>query len=115
MECRNPNCSNELTGRQKSHCSDRCRKALSRTDKSDISNPDTKVGQPEHIESRDEILHHLGRLQHYLDNPSRYVTRTAPEKLNWGPWLDAVVLKARGFVANRVSIPGDWDYAGVGG
>lgn len=32
MECMNENCSNELAGRQKTYCSDRCRKAQSRTE-----------------------------------------------------------------------------------
>ncbi len=52
-------------------------------------------------------------LEHYQEYPDHYALRTAPEKLNWGLYLDAVALKARGFVANRVSIPGDWDYEGA--
>lgn len=41
-----------------------------------------------------------------------YHPRTHPECLNWEGWMDAGELKANGFKANRVSIPGDWDYVG---
>lgn len=53
-------------------------------------------------------------LEDYLDPDGRkYATRTNPEKLNWGePMSYAELLKA-GLVANRVTIPGDFDYARV--
>ncbi len=109
MKCKN--CDNELTGRQRNHCSDRCRKALSRTNKSDISKSDTKVGQ-----ARSGVRTfptHIKHLEFYLDNPDKFATRTNPEKLNWGPYMTAEQLAESGFKANRVSIPGDWDYEKV--
>lgn len=41
-----------------------------------------------------------------------YVPRNHPERLNWGEHMTAVQLKDAGLVANRVAIPGDWDYTG---
>ena len=38
MQCMNDKCSNELTGRQKTYCSDKCRKAQTRTN--EMPNPD---------------------------------------------------------------------------
>ena len=50
----------------------------------------------------------------YLDDHGRkYATRTEPDKLNWGPWMNSEALERAGLRANRVSIPGDWDYEGV--
>ncbi len=51
-------------------------------------------------------------LQDYNDDPDRYVQRLEPEKLNWGPWMNSSKLARHGFKANRVAIPGDWDYMG---
>ncbi len=42
-----------------------------------------------------------------------YHPRTHPECLNWEAWMDVDELKQNGFKANRVSIPGDWDYVGM--
>ncbi len=105
MKCKN--CDNELTGRQKNHCSDRCRKALSRTSKSDIPNPDTKVGQ---TRTGTHPATHAEHLEFYYANPDRYATRTNPDKLNWGPLMTMDQLEQAGLKANRVSIPGDWDF-----
>ena len=44
MKCKNDKCDNEVTGRQV-FCSDKCRKALSRTFNSDKPNSDMEVGQ----------------------------------------------------------------------
>ncbi len=47
----------------------------------------------------------------YLDDHGRkYATRAEPDKLNWGPWMNSQQLAAAGLKANRVPIPGDWDY-----
>ncbi len=54
-------------------------------------------------------------LEHYERNAQMYAKRNAPELLNWGPWLNARQLQdCAPFRANRVPIPGDWDYEGVG-
>ncbi len=55
-----------------------------------------------------------GGLADYYANPDKYIPRTEPDKLNWGPWLNTAELNAAGLKANRVPIPGDWDYEGVG-
>ena len=124
MKCKNPKCGNNLTGRQREFCSDRCRMAVKRTPEPE----QTKVEQQtrtdqiwEECVTCENMVDENGAaacdgqaiLQHSKCNPDKYATRTNPEKLNWGPILGAVDLKIRGFVANRVSIPGDWDYEGV--
>ena len=45
--------------------------------------------------------------------PELFAARTNPELLNFGPWLNADQLKVEGLKANRVPIPGDYDYKGV--
>ncbi len=52
-------------------------------------------------------------LAHYYTSPEAYVTRTNPDRLNWGPWMNSDALNEAGLKANRVPIPGDWDYEGV--
>ncbi len=52
-------------------------------------------------------------LQHYQDNPDLYHPRSEPELLNWGKWMNTEDLKKNGFKANRVPIPGDFDYVGM--
>lgn len=42
-----------------------------------------------------------------------YWPRAHPERINWGEHMTMDQLKEAGLVANRVPIPGDWDYAGV--
>ena len=42
-----------------------------------------------------------------------YHPRTHPERLNWGEPMTRAELEAAGLKANRVPIPGDWDYAGA--
>ena len=44
MNCMNKDCDNALIGKQRTYCSDRCRKAVSRT------KPDDKVGQVSGLE-----------------------------------------------------------------
>lgn len=62
---------------------------------------------------RSEDLGGFLGLSHYKENPDKYAPRDKPEKLNWGPWMDLADLTGSPFVANRVPIPGDFDYAGV--
>jgi len=42
--------------------------------------------------------------------PKLYRRRYEPEKLNWGEPLTNAQLKQAGFRANRVPLPGDWDF-----
>ena len=43
----------------------------------------------------------------------KYVARTNPDLLNWGDRMDFNELNQAGLKANRVAIPGDWDYVAV--
>ena len=52
-------------------------------------------------------------LDHYYANPDMYATRNSPELLNWGEPMSLMGLQQAGLKANRVTIPGDWDYSGV--
>lgn len=52
-------------------------------------------------------------LAHYHARPDLYVARREPELLNWGEWMSARELDEAGLKANRVAIPGDWDYKGA--
>ena len=51
-----------------------------------------------------------GSYSHYQAYPDKYAKRENPEKLNWGQPLTFHELQASPFKANRVSIPGDWDF-----
>ncbi len=88
MNCR---CGKELVGRQK-HYSDACRMKANRAKaKANVSGTS---------------------LEHYHENPDMYAERSKPDKLNWGPHMSMSELDSAGLVANRVTIPGDWDYEG---
>ena len=50
--------------------------------------------------------------QDYLDHPEDYAKRTDASVLNWGDGLTAKQLGTSPFKANRVTLPGDWDYEG---
>lgn len=52
-------------------------------------------------------------LEHYMVSPEKYIQRREPDRLNWGPWMDSTQLEQAGLKANRVPIPGDWDYEGA--
>lgn len=58
-------------------------------------------------------------LADYQSHPEDYATRTNPELINWGPWLNMAQLEAHKRMYklskyhNRSPIPGDWDYVGV--
>ncbi len=49
-------------------------------------------------------------LADYHANPDNYAPRAEPDNLNWGPWMNTAQLETAGLRANRVTIPGDWDY-----
>lgn len=46
-------------------------------------------------------------------NVTHYATRTNPDTLNYGEPMTAYQLKQAELKANRVPIPGDYDYKGV--
>ncbi len=114
--CGNKLCSASVIGRQR-FCSDRCRKAASRTNSdtinSDKANSD-KVGQAASL-CVQAMVAGPGSYEHYIASPDKYAQRTNPDKINFGPVMSAAELVHAGLKANRVPIPGDWDYVGVGG
>lgn len=114
MKCKN--CDNELVGRQKTHCSDRCRMALKRTPKPEQVKVEHETRTEFTTAEKYEVLCIQNRevsLEHYQENPDMYATRANPEKLNWGAYMTTDQLVGAGLYANRVPIPDDWDYAGV--
>ena len=130
MKCMN--CGNELTGKKRAHCSDRCRMALKRKaeQKAKAEHEQTQPEQPKPNELNPlaECFHPIdltpavldeirpdqpGGLERYYATPNMYAERKHAELLNWGKWMDTADLELHKLKANRVSIPGDWDYAGV--
>ena len=112
-QCKRDGCDNVVEGKAV-WCGDACRKKSSRiqvghndksdTIKSDIPKSDTQVG---HITP--------ATLDDYHDPDGRnYAARTNPELLNWDKPMTLSQLNSAGLKANRVSIPGDWDYSGIG-
>ncbi len=97
-------CNKELSGK-KQYCNDACRMAYGRK-----ANKKPEQTQPEQVipNTAPAIL------EHYQANPDMYVERARPELLNWGPRMNMNELNIAGKKANRVPIPGDWDYEGVG-
>ena len=97
MNCKQ--CNKELTGK-KQYCGDACRMAYRR------------------LKGEQQVAHHYQPEQEseQITNPNtqpeHYATRTNPDKLNWGTHMNPVELDKAGFKANRVPIPGDYDYAG---
>jgi len=68
------------------------------------------VGKPTKIE--DKPADRKATLEDYQFHSEDYRRRLDPERLNWGAPLDVVHLKQAGLRANRIPIPGDWDYVG---
>ena len=108
-------CQGPVQGKQ-TYCSPKCRKAASR------ANCDTKPASTVTNASvtDDRLVYQVrdpnkivSSLDHYKQNPELYATRTDPDKLNWTGWMNPCQLKANHLTANRVAIPGDWDYNGA--
>ena len=102
-------CKTECSG---TTCSGSCRAKLSRRTRT--QEPEAHAhGIEAHAPSARKEAHAgvTPTLQHYQANPTMYAARTNPEAINWGKPLSLWGLEKAGFKANRVSIPGDWDYA----
>ena len=129
MKCLN--CDNERQGRRQ-YCSDKCKVAYNRNKNrnapvtiepdsvtiSEIVTPEeclviTKPTSTEFKQVLADEAHEFDGLQHYRDNPASYAPRANADRLNWGAWMNADQLHTARLTANRVSIPGDWDYDGV--
>lgn len=59
------------------------------------------------------VLEGKPSIGHYHARPDLYIQRREPDRLNWGPWMNSDALNEAGLKANRVPIPGDWDYTGA--
>ncbi|MCK5017523.1 MAG: hypothetical protein KAS32_10690 [Candidatus Peribacteraceae bacterium] len=110
-------CGKEMNGRGKT-CSSKCRKILSRSVTESVTTVTQSVTKPT-VTKCDRVsvtswtvTGHEAGLQHYLNHPDMYYPRKEPDKLNWGPHMTATQLHNSKFKANRVAIPGDYDYAG---
>lgn len=107
MQCINELCSNEAVGRSK-YCGNACKVAYNRNKSVAV----TVTESPKSVTVTPAPVTVCPGPEHYYANPDMYAQRTAPETLNWGPWMDMVALGGSTLKANRVSIPGDHDYAG---
>ncbi len=139
MKCMYSKCDNELIGRKKTYCSDRCRKAQSRTETG------SKVGQNEtRTQSRTKVTELVkqvadrggevlfktvkGKVQDVHITPAisnfgqsdcqcqhcqnnRAIFKGEKYVINHGPYKSAGQLGEKEL--NRVSLPGDPDYDGV--
>ena len=112
--CKN-NCGNEAKGRSM-YCSDTCKTLYNRNKKS-VTTPvvteTVTVGGVSCLRKDLVPCGHDFSLKVFHDNPSDFAIRDKPEKLNWGPWMSLSELESSSFIANRVSIPGDFDYSGT--
>ena len=104
VTCKAAGCDEPVQGKA-SYCSGKCRTAHSRASVT----PTVTNGSV--TEPVDVTVDRPG-LSHYNSNPSKYAPRTNPHLLNWGKWMSGESLAHFGLVANRVPIPGDWDYVG---
>ena len=95
MKC--VNCGKEAEGRSK-YCSATCKTIYNRN-----KNRNTKSVTP----NRNSETVTPDQLQAARDR------RTNPDLLNWGDPMTSAELHDAGLRANRVPIPGDWDYNGV--
>ncbi len=105
MECKQ--CGKPVAGRSQ-YCSESCKTVYNR-------NKRKPEQVPEHLQPiavGSGVCVTVG-LDDYLSRPEAYVTRREPDKLNWGSWMNMAELEAAGLKANRVAIPGDWDYKGA--
>ena len=94
--CEFIDCNGMVTGRAR-YCSPACKQAAYRNKRNTPTVTDATVTQ----------------VQPVTVEPKHYAPRTNYELLNWGPWMTRDELARAGLTANRVSIPGDWDYDGV--
>lgn len=108
MKCMNNNCDNDLTGKQRAYCSDRCRKAVSRTK---LDETDAQVGQVSGLEpsrTSSEMPANYG-LEDCDCQMCRANRLTGNKKIvNHGEYKPIAELADNEI--NRVTLPGDVDY-----
>lgn len=106
MKCKWAGCENEARAKSP-FCSGTCKKRYQRASGTDVP---VEVGQ-EQVGQGESVP--VVSYAHYMNNLSKYAIRREPELLNWGPWMNSQQLAMAGLKANRVAVPGDWDYKGV--
>ena len=99
-------CGLDVTGKRQ-FCDDRCRMAFNRSQSE--QSEQTEHEQPEQMKPNTQP-EQVASLEHYHANPDQYATRANPELLNWGEPMSLNELGQAKLKANRVTIPGDWDY-----
>ena len=103
--------------RRKKYCNDTCKQAAYRnrvnvTD-DNVTDSVTQAMTEPYVSGPDMIS-----MQDFMGNPTpeqmiaARARRTDPDSLNWGAWMNSHELHEAGLVANRVPIPGDFDYVG---
>ena len=70
----------------------------------------TEIGRDAMIQRMADKVVEIATPTHLIKARAR---RTNPDSLNWGPHMTSDQLHEAGLKANRVPIPGDWDYVGV--
>lgn len=113
MQCKWDKCENEARAKSP-FCSGTCKKRSQRasgTDEVGQEQSGTQVGQGPEQYGKHQAFEDIQAVGGLLK--PRFVHRTEPDKLNWGPWMDMSELKQAGLKGNRVPIPGDHDYQGV--
>lgn len=115
MNCTYCGCEYEAERISSQYCTARCRVAANRsvTEVSVTQTPlVTLKGDPDVTVGG--VVRKETTLNTDLIGPDVYYwPRTNPERINWGEHMSMDQLKEAGLVANRVPIPGDWDYVGV--
>ena len=108
MKCKWTDCENDARAKSP-FCSATCKKRYQRASGTDVP---PEVGQGQVGQTPDVPP---ASLEDYTDDHGRkYVPRNEPVLLNWGPGLmNRQQLEKAGLKANRVAMPGDWDYDGV--
>lgn len=65
MKCMNESCSNELSGRQKTYCSDKCRMVQTRTDKVEQAKPEQQTRTITDACGKEHPIDYEGRRKDY--------------------------------------------------
>lgn len=99
MKCKHDKCSNELTGRQKRYCSDRCRVSQTRTD---------LAAKPEQAGLTNPNIENYSQSDCKCQMCRSSANNGYKHTINHGDYKPAVELADKEL--NRVSLPGDPDY-----
>lgn len=109
MRCEQCNCEYEPKRATSRYCSPKCRARAQRLVhlQAGLAHGSDGARVLAHAQAGYELAHAR------IGSEVYYYPRTRPERLNWGEPMTMDELKDAGLAANRVPIPGDWDYAGA--